>query len=821
MMTVDPRRLREINAAAKTPAEILGEADPGALSGSLSATSQGIVTGTAQVEGLVAGAAERAYQPVLNAIEGVTGVTPWNPFSAVREQADTWSQQYQPDPLTTGTVGQIMFDVSRVMTQVGIGAAATAATGGAAGPTLLAGAMTTGTATGRATYQQMQRKGVDASTAMNAAFVDAVTTGGGVLLPGAIGYQSLAAPFAATGAGLSRGAYYAANTAYGIGANVAMGVAQRSATHDLLESGGYTAMAKQYAPLDAAAVTAEGVLGGVFGALGARAGLPMRAQGAADAALAARDAKHAAIDTAPGVPADPETASAHNRALDGAIQNLMSGRPVDVSRTGVVDGQYVMGRRDQSAIDAARAEYGNELPVSMRYSPSNRLAELPAPQRAALRYDAPELNEYAAQVEQQYGLPPGLINALKNAGERSNSNQTSPAGARGVMQFMPENLRKYGVSDATDPVQMIDAAGRYLRDTMRQYGGNVDAMIADYNGGPRQAREVLAGRQPRAAETRQYLARVREWLGRDQAADLPIIARRADELPVIPVERARAASAIESEIQTLETERAELLATAGNAADLGQISTVRAELLDLQAQRAPLSDEATLRPAAKEIQASTPQTSYKQAVSIARRERAIQAAELDTRIARLEGVIRENADADRAAQRLASIDSKLDNLRTNRAAISEPAATERQSVTAVRSALADMGLDQSAPTAIDAGRPSDASPATARPATRPRTPTLRQPQQTAPQDGRSAGERPSQNGSERPSPAQVIDDPETQAGIALLDEQGDIVVPVIGADGAEANISLRQALAEADAELQYGRPEAFNAAVVCAMTRGT
>src|SRR5690606_5801065 len=136
--------------------------------------SQGVVTGTAQVEGLVAGAAERAYQPVLNAIEGVTGITPWNPFAAIREQTDTWSQQYQADPLTTGTVGQIMFDVSRVMTQVGVGAAATTVTGGAAGTALLSGAVTTGTATGRTTFQEMQRKGVDASTAMNAAFVDAI-----------------------------------------------------------------------------------------------------------------------------------------------------------------------------------------------------------------------------------------------------------------------------------------------------------------------------------------------------------------------------------------------------------------------------------------------------------------------------------------------------------------------------------------------------------------------------------------------------------------------------------------------------------------------
>lgn len=822
MMSIDRRRLQAVVEAAQTPDQILGNAEAGALSGVLTAVPQGVVTGVAQVEGAVASVAAQAYQPVLNAVESTTGITPWNPFASLRDQADVWAQQYRPDPLTTGVAGQVMFDVSRVMTQVGVGAAATAATGGAASGALAAGAVTAGGATGRATFQDMTEKGVDPSTAINAAFVDAITVGGGVMLPGAIGYQSLAAPFAATGAGLSRGAYYAANTAYGIGANVAMGVAQRGATRDLLESGGYTAMAEQYAPLDAAAVTAEGVLGGVFGALGARAGLPARAQPTADAALSARDAKHAAIDTAPGVPADPETAMAHGRALGSAIESLLAGRPVDVSQTGVVNGQYVMGRRSSAAIDAARQAYGSEIPAGLRYTPSNRLADLPVASRSALRYDAPELNEFAAQVEQQYELPAGLINALKNAGERSNSNQTSPAGARGVMQFMPENLRKYGVTDPTDPVQMIDAAGRYLRDTMRQYGGNVDAVIADYNGGPRQAREVLAGRQPRAAETRAYLARVREWLGRDQAPELPVVARDANSFPTIPAESARTAAAIEAEIHGLELERADLIATAGGEAQIGQVTAVRAELVDLQATRQDIDSDAALRTLAKEIQESTPRTSYKQALSQARRQRGQEVAALDARIERLEGVLRSNAQANQAAQRLADLVGELESLRANRAAIAEPAAIERPTAAAVRGALSELGLAQPAPGAADAGRPAGASTtaqvvSTGTPAP---APSVARPRQPSTLDA-SEAPRPEGSRGEAAPAVHVIDDPETQAGLALLEAQGDIVLPVMGEDGSEINVSLRQALAEANAELQYGRPEAFNAAVVCAMSRGT
>lgn len=180
-------------------------------------------------------------------------------------------------------------------------------------------------------------------------------------------------------------------------------------------------------------------------------------------------------------------------------------RPLALDREDMADLQ-----RDMAGIGEPRTTFDGDVTKT----PANTtLQTLSIEQRRALPYNAPELDGYAAHVEQEYDLPAGLINALKNAGERSNNGQVSPAGARGVMQFMPANLRKYGVTDASDPVQMIEAAGKYLRDTMRQYDGNVDAVIADYNGGPRQANLVKSGGQPTATETRDYVARVKGALG--------------------------------------------------------------------------------------------------------------------------------------------------------------------------------------------------------------------------------------------------------------------------------------------------------------------
>lgn len=128
----------------------------------------------------------------------------------------------------------------------------------------------------------------------------------------------------------------------------------------------------------------------------------------------------------------------------------------------------------------------------------------------ALRFDDPALDAHATAVEQQHGLPPGLLVAIKNAGEKSNSNQVSPKGAQGVMQFIPSTWKQYGKGDPTNPADSIDAGGRYFADLMKRYDGNVDAAITEYNGGIKQARAVAEGKAPTAKETIAYLGRVKQ-----------------------------------------------------------------------------------------------------------------------------------------------------------------------------------------------------------------------------------------------------------------------------------------------------------------------
>lgn len=137
---------------------------------------------------------------------------------------------------------------------------------------------------------------------------------------------------------------------------------------------------------------------------------------------------------------------------------------------------------------------------------------------ATTPHNDPRYDAFAHEVEDRYGLPRGVLEAIKNAGERtptaaSGKPTVSTAGAKGMMQFT-DPTRKVYQHDVNDPFESIDAAGRYMADVIPRYGGNVMAAVADYNGGPRQGGPVLQGKDPPAKETQDYLMRVREYMNK-------------------------------------------------------------------------------------------------------------------------------------------------------------------------------------------------------------------------------------------------------------------------------------------------------------------
>jgi hypothetical protein len=157
------------------------------------------------------------------------------------------------------------------------------------------------------------------------------------------------------------------------------------------------------------------------------------------------------------------------------------------------------------------------------------LDDLPMTAAKSLPYNSPTLDAHAAQLEQHYGLPTGILRSIKNDGERSNGNQVSPKGAAGVMQFMPATAKEYGLSDPTDPASAMDAAARYLVNAKLVTGSDDPAILAAaYNSGMNRA-SLKNGIVPNIPETKAYADRVQGGIGKYAAPASKLVP--ADDLP--------------------------------------------------------------------------------------------------------------------------------------------------------------------------------------------------------------------------------------------------------------------------------------------------
>ncbi len=127
---------------------------------------------------------------------------------------------------------------------------------------------------------------------------------------------------------------------------------------------------------------------------------------------------------------------------------------------------------------------------------------------------APASGKPFAQLIQQaaarYGVDPRLVTEVISAESDFNPRSVSRAGARGLMQLMPENCREYNVADPFDPAQNIDGGVRHLKDMLNQFG-RLDLALAAYNAGPGAVRRY--GGIPPYRETQAYVSRIQERLG--------------------------------------------------------------------------------------------------------------------------------------------------------------------------------------------------------------------------------------------------------------------------------------------------------------------
>jgi hypothetical protein len=168
----------------------------------------------------------------------------------------------------------------------------------------------------------------------------------------------------------------------------------------------------------------------------------------------------------------------------------------------------------QASIDERLKQPEQQRVPTIKVGDPSRLAGLTPEQRKVLPFDHALLNGYAAELERRYGLPEGMLNGIKNGGERSNSSQVSEAGARGVMQFIPETWRKYGEGDIQDPARSMEAGAKYLKTLLDRYDGDPKLAAMAYHAGEGNVDKHLAGEKSGVGpRTKAYAERVGRYMG--------------------------------------------------------------------------------------------------------------------------------------------------------------------------------------------------------------------------------------------------------------------------------------------------------------------
>jgi len=123
---------------------------------------------------------------------------------------------------------------------------------------------------------------------------------------------------------------------------------------------------------------------------------------------------------------------------------------------------------------------------------------------------------YVSAMEQQFGLPAGLLGAVISKESGGDASAISPKGAIGKGQVMPATARGMGYDPEEmmrNPQMQVEASARYLKQMIDQQGNIPDALAA-YNWGPGNLQKLRSGAAitvPR--ETQNYVTdpRFAQW----------------------------------------------------------------------------------------------------------------------------------------------------------------------------------------------------------------------------------------------------------------------------------------------------------------------
>lgn len=118
-------------------------------------------------------------------------------------------------------------------------------------------------------------------------------------------------------------------------------------------------------------------------------------------------------------------------------------------------------------------------------------------------------------------LQPKLLRAVMEKESAFRPCAVSPKGAQGLMQLMPDTAGQFGVSDAFDPKQNIEAGATFLKQLLDKYKGDIGMALGAYNAGSSTVDQ--AGGIPNIAETRDYVDAILKKIALPPAEPRPVV----------------------------------------------------------------------------------------------------------------------------------------------------------------------------------------------------------------------------------------------------------------------------------------------------------
>jgi soluble lytic murein transglycosylase-like protein len=131
------------------------------------------------------------------------------------------------------------------------------------------------------------------------------------------------------------------------------------------------------------------------------------------------------------------------------------------------------------------------------------------PKKPLESYNEDLFDHVISEASQTHGISFSLLKALIKTESDFNPRAVSSAGARGLMQLMPENIKTLNIKNPFDPRENIMGGTRYLKQLINRFNGKLPLALAAYNAGPGVVEKYQ--RIPPFQETENFVKQVMEY----------------------------------------------------------------------------------------------------------------------------------------------------------------------------------------------------------------------------------------------------------------------------------------------------------------------